>query len=169
MTLSQRFFADSVKGINSDRNQRDFQDGLPLITLNNCAQPSFSAGNETKNDRLQSKPSVQQEGVYTALCPQSMMTPEEDGSRTYASLDESTREAKDIECENLIPAHGLRKPFVQREGIYTALSPEPLMAPEGEGSRTYTSTVEDGDVEYVNQIPNPEYMNQIPTPEYVNA
>ena len=32
--------------------------------------------------------------------------PEEDGSRTYASLDESTREAKDIECENLIPAHG---------------------------------------------------------------
>ena len=31
---------------------------------------------------------------------------EEDGSRTYASLDESTREAKDIECENLIPAHG---------------------------------------------------------------
>ena len=32
--------------------------------------------------------------------------PEEDGSRTYASLDESTREAKDIEFENLIPAHG---------------------------------------------------------------
>ena len=32
--------------------------------------------------------------------------PEEDGSRTYASLDESTREAKDIELENLIPAHG---------------------------------------------------------------
>ena len=55
------------------RNQRDFQDGLPLITLNSCAQPSFSAGNETKNARLQSKPSVQQEGVYTALCPQSMM------------------------------------------------------------------------------------------------
>lgn len=151
------------------RNQRHFQDGLPLITLNNCAQPSFSAGNETKNDRLQSKPSVQQEGVYTALCPQSMMTPKEDGSRTYASLDESTREAKDIEFENLIPAHGLRKPFVQREGAYTALCPEPMMAPEGEGSRTYTSTVEDGDVEYVNQIPNPEYVNQIPTPEYVNA
>ena len=44
-----------------------------------------------------------------------------------------------------------------------------LQAPEDEGSRTYTSTVEDGDVEYVNQIPNPEYVNQIPTPEYVNA
>ena len=44
-----------------------------------------------------------------------------------------------------------------------------LQALEGEGSRTYTSTVEDGDVEYVNQILNPEYLNQIPTPEYVNA
>ena len=33
-------------------------------------------------------------------------TPHEDNSRTYASLDESKREAKDIEYENLKPAHG---------------------------------------------------------------
>lgn len=55
------------------RNQRDFQDGFPLTTLNDCAQPRFSAGYETKNDKLQSKPSVLRECVYTALCPQSMM------------------------------------------------------------------------------------------------
>lgn len=39
------------------------------------------------------------------------------------------------------------------------------MAPEGEDSRTYKSTVEDSDIKYVNQIPNPEYVNQIPTPD----
>ena len=33
-------------------------------------------------------------------------THEGNGSRTYASLDESTREAKDIEYEIPIPAHG---------------------------------------------------------------
>ena len=32
-------------------------------------------------------------------------TPEGEDSRTYASLDESKREAKDIEYENLIPVH----------------------------------------------------------------
>ena len=44
-----------------------------------------------------------------------------------------------------------------------------LQAPEGEGSRTYTSTWEDSDIDYVNQIPNREYVNEIPSPEYVNA
>ena len=43
-----------------------------------------------------------------------------------------------------------------------------LQASEGEDSRTYKSTVEDSDIIYVNQIPNPEYVNQIPNPEYVN-
>lgn len=33
-------------------------------------------------------------------------TPEGNDSRTYASLDESKREAKDIEYDNLISAHG---------------------------------------------------------------
>ena len=55
------------------RNQRDFQDGLPLINLSGCAQPSFPARIETRNERLQSEPFVKQEGVYTALCPQSVM------------------------------------------------------------------------------------------------
>ena len=55
------------------RNQRDFQENLPMVTLNGCAQPSFSAGNETMNERLQSEPSVQRESLYAALCPQSMM------------------------------------------------------------------------------------------------
>lgn len=35
-----------------------------------------------------------------------MQTAEGDGSRTYASLDKSTKEAKDIEYANQIPAHG---------------------------------------------------------------
>nr|XP_058940207.1 uncharacterized protein LOC131768498 [Pocillopora verrucosa] len=153
-----------------DGNQRDFQDGFPLTTLNDCAQPRFSAGYETKNDRLQSKPSVLRECVYTALCPQSMMTPEGDGSQTYASLDESTREAENIEYENLLPAHGFqRKRFIPREDVRTELSPESMMAPEGEGSRTYTSTWEDSDIDYVNQIPNREYVNEIPSPDQSNS
>ena len=44
-----------------------------MVTLNGCAQPSFSAGNETMNERLQSEPSVQRESLYAVLCPQSMM------------------------------------------------------------------------------------------------
>ena len=44
-----------------------------MVTLNGCAQPSFSAGNETMNERLQSVPSVQRESLYAVLCPQSMM------------------------------------------------------------------------------------------------
>ena len=44
-----------------------------------------------------------------------------------------------------------------------------LQAPEEEVSRSYTSTVEDSNIEYVNQIPNPESMDQIPAPEYVSA
>ena len=55
------------------RNQRDFQENLPMVTLNGSAQLSFSAGNETMNERLQSEPFVQREGLYAALCPQSMM------------------------------------------------------------------------------------------------
>ena len=55
------------------RNQRDFQGNLPMVTLNGCAQPSFSAGNEIINERLQSEPSVQRESLYAVLCPQSMM------------------------------------------------------------------------------------------------
>ena len=55
------------------RNQRDFQENLPMVTLNGSAQPSFSAGNETMNERLQSVPFVQREGLYAALCSQSMM------------------------------------------------------------------------------------------------
>ena len=47
--------------------------GLPLIDFNGCAQPSSSAGNEIKNKRLQSEPPVEWEGMYTALCPQSIM------------------------------------------------------------------------------------------------
>ena len=43
-----------------------------------------------------------------------------------------------------------------------------LQASEGEDSQTCKSTVEDSDIKYVNQIPNPEYVNQIPNPEYVN-
>ena len=38
-----------------------------------------------------------------------------------------------------------------------------LQAPEGEGSRIYTFAVEDGDVDYVNQIPNPVSVNQMIT------
>ena len=55
------------------RNKCDFQESLPLINLSGCAQPIFSAGDETRNERLQSEPPVQREGVFTALCPQSMM------------------------------------------------------------------------------------------------
>ena len=44
-----------------------------MVTLNGCAQPSFSAGNETMNERLQSEPSVQRESLYAVLCPHSMM------------------------------------------------------------------------------------------------
>ena len=44
-----------------------------MVTLNGCAQPSFSAGNEIINERLQSEPSVQRESLYAVLCPQSMM------------------------------------------------------------------------------------------------
>ena len=43
-----------------------------------------------------------------------------------------------------------------------------LQALEGEDSRTCKSTVEDSDIDYVNQMPNPECVNQIPNPKYVN-
>ena len=65
------------------RNQRDFQGNLPMVTLNGCAQPSFSARNETMNERLQSEPSVQQESLYAVLCPQSMMVITHKMKRNY--------------------------------------------------------------------------------------
>ena len=54
-----------------------------MVTLNGCAQPSFSARNETMNERLQSEPSVQQESLYAVLCPQSMMVITHKMKRNY--------------------------------------------------------------------------------------
>ncbi|XP_022806645.1 uncharacterized protein LOC111343730 [Stylophora pistillata] len=80
------------------KNQHGFRESLPLNALNVGAQLSLAAGSK----RNQSEPSVQQEGVYTALCSESVMTSDEDGSRTYASLVKSTDEESDIEYENQI-------------------------------------------------------------------
>ena len=55
-----------------------------------------------------------------------------------------------------------------KPSVFSHIKLDILQAPEGEDSRTYKSTVEDSDIKYVNQIPNPEYVNQIPNPEYVN-
>ena len=107
-------FCMFIYDLSLHRNQRDFQDGLPLINLSGCAQPCFSAGNEARNERLQNEPFVQREGVNKKngmkFCLPIRLsisqTPEGNDSRTYASLDESKREAKDIEYDNLISAHG---------------------------------------------------------------
>ena len=56
-------FCMFIYDLSLHRNQRDFQDGLPLINLSGCAQPCFSAGNEARNERLQNEPFVQREGV----------------------------------------------------------------------------------------------------------
>ena len=55
------------------RSQRDFQESLALNTLNVDARPEFASRNRTGIERLRSEPLVQQEGVYTALSPESMM------------------------------------------------------------------------------------------------
>ena len=55
------------------RNQRDFQESLALNTLNIDARPEFASRNGTGIERLRTEPLIQQEGVYTALSPESMM------------------------------------------------------------------------------------------------
>ena len=55
-----------------------------------------------------------------------------------------------------------------KPSVFSHIKLDILQAPEGEDSRTFKSTVEDSDIEYVNQMPNPEYVNQIPNPKYVN-
>ena len=55
-----------------------------------------------------------------------------------------------------------------KPSVFSHIKLDILQASEGEDSRTYKSTVEDSDIIYVNQIPNPEYVNQIPNPKYVN-
>ena len=56
-----------------------------------------------------------------------------------------------------------------KPSVFSHIKLDILQASEGEDSQTCKSTVEDSDIKYVNQIPNPEYVNQIPTLEYVNA
>ena len=55
------------------RNQRDFQESLPLNVLNVDARLEFASDNGTGIEGLQSEQLVQQEGVYTELLPESMM------------------------------------------------------------------------------------------------
>ena len=55
------------------RNQRDFQESLPLNVLNVGARLEFASGNGTGIERFHREPLVQQEGVYTELLPESMM------------------------------------------------------------------------------------------------
>ena len=55
------------------RNQRDFQESLPLNVLNVGARLESASGNGTGNERLHSESLVQQEDVYTELFPESMM------------------------------------------------------------------------------------------------
>lgn len=52
-----------------NRNQHGLRESLPLIALNVGAQLSLAAGSK----RNQSEPSVKQEGLYTALCSESVM------------------------------------------------------------------------------------------------
>ena len=55
------------------RNQRDFQESLPLNVLNVDARLEFASENGTGIESLHSEPLVQQEGAYTDLFPESMM------------------------------------------------------------------------------------------------
>ena len=55
------------------RNQRDFQESLPLNVLNVDARLEFPSENGTGIESLHSEPLVQQEGAYTELFPESMM------------------------------------------------------------------------------------------------
>ncbi|XP_066017783.1 uncharacterized protein [Pocillopora verrucosa] len=84
-------------------SQREFQESLALNTLNVDARPEFASRNGTGIERLHGEPLIQQEGVYTALSPESMMTSENDGSRMYTSLVKSTEDS-DIEYVNQITA-----------------------------------------------------------------
>ncbi|PFX15289.1 hypothetical protein AWC38_SpisGene20496 [Stylophora pistillata] len=81
-------------------NQHDFEESLPLNVMNVDAQLSLAAGNE----RNQSEPFFQSDGVYTELCSESMMASEDHRSRTYTSLVKSTEEDSDIEYDNQISA-----------------------------------------------------------------
>ena len=54
------------------RSQRDFQESLALNTLNIGPRLEFASRNRTGIERLHGEPLVQQEGVYTALSPESM-------------------------------------------------------------------------------------------------
>ena len=54
------------------RDQRDFQESLPLNVLNVDARLEFALENGTGIESL-SEPRVQQEGAYTELFPESMM------------------------------------------------------------------------------------------------
>ena len=55
------------------RSQRDFQESLALNTLNVGPRPEFASRNGTGIERLRTEPLIQQEGVYIALSPESMM------------------------------------------------------------------------------------------------
>ena len=56
-----------------------------------------------------------------------------------------------------------------KPSVFSHIKLDILQAPEGEDSQTCKSTVEDSDIEYVNQIPDPKYGNQIASLEYVKA
>ncbi|XP_022810370.1 uncharacterized protein LOC111347384 [Stylophora pistillata] len=82
------------------QNQHDYGESLLLNALKVGAQLSLAAGSK-KNE---SEPSVQQEGVYTALCSETMMTSGEEGSRTYTSLVKSREEDSETDYVHQIPA-----------------------------------------------------------------
>ena len=46
-----------------------------------------------------------------------------------------------------------------KPSVFLQIKFDILQAPEGESSQTYTSTVEESNIKYVNQIPTPEYVN----------
>ena len=46
-----------------------------------------------------------------------------------------------------------------KPSVFLQIKLDILQAPEGESSQTYTSTVEESNIKYVNQIPTPEYVN----------
>ena len=55
------------------RNQRDFQESLPLNVFDFDARLEFASENGTGIQRFHSEPLVQQEGVYIELIPESVM------------------------------------------------------------------------------------------------
>ena len=46
-----------------------------------------------------------------------------------------------------------------KPSVFLQIKLDILQAPEGESTQTYTSTVEESNIKYVNQIPTPEYVN----------